>query len=75
MSPPGNWIHCLVAHSLIHAGFVWLITGCAVLGAVEFVLHALLDGLKCEGRISFHMDQLFHVGCKVLYVAVLMMGF
>ena len=25
--PEKLWIHCLLAHSFIHAGFVWLITG------------------------------------------------
>ena len=25
--PKGLWVHCLFAHSLIHAGCVWFITG------------------------------------------------
>jgi hypothetical protein len=33
------------------------------------VLHAAIDHLKCEGRLSFHQDQWLHVACKLGYVA------
>src|SRR5882757_1924577 len=46
--PPGVWMHCLLNHSLIHAGFVWLITGNVILGLIEMVLHATIDFIKCE---------------------------
>ena len=64
-------MHCLFAHCLIQAGFVWLITGRVVLGVAELLLHLCLDALKCEGRINFHTDQLLHVLCKAGYVLAL----
>jgi hypothetical protein len=66
--PPGLWISCMAAHCLIHAGMVWAITGCALLGVVELVIHWVLDTLKCEGKTEFNADQLLHVACKVVYV-------
>ncbi len=72
--PPTLWVHCLLAHSLIHAGFVWVISGQVIFALAETVLHFIIDYVKCERITSYHTDQLLHVGCKVLYVAVLMLG-
>ncbi|NNE93130.1 MAG: DUF3307 domain-containing protein [Verrucomicrobiales bacterium] len=73
-SPKRLWIYLMSAHSLIHAGFVWMITGSALLGFFEFVLHWIIDALKCEGRTTFETDQLLHLLSKVLYIAILAMG-
>lgn len=70
----GLWIHCLLAHCLIHAGFVWLCTGRVIFAVAELVLHFALDAAKCEKKISFHTDQMLHAACKVLYVGVLLAG-
>ncbi|HSJ02807.1 MAG TPA: DUF3307 domain-containing protein [Verrucomicrobium sp.] len=72
--PQGLWLHCLLAHCLIHAGFVWLITGRVIFGVAELVLHFVLDAAKCERKINFHSDQILHGVCKMLYVAVLYVG-
>jgi len=69
--PSGLWIHCLLAHSLIHAGLVWLITGRSILALAEFVLHAILDTAKCEHKTSYHTDQMLHLLCKVVYVILI----
>ena len=69
--PEGLWVHCLVAHSLVHAGFVWCITGRVFFGFAELVVHILLDLVKGEKRTSFHTDQLLHVASKVLYIVAL----
>jgi hypothetical protein len=69
--PAGLWVHCLFAHCLIHAGFVWMITGQVFFGFVELVLHMILDLLKCEKRIGYHTDQLLHAASKALYVVAL----
>ncbi|MCB1095348.1 MAG: DUF3307 domain-containing protein [Verrucomicrobiales bacterium] len=69
--PSGLWLYCLTAHSLIQAGGVWLVTGSAVIAAVEFLIHWLLDYAKCERWTNFHVDQLAHVLCKVGYVIYL----
>ena len=66
--PPEMWVTCMAAHCLIHAGMVWAITGSVVLGAVELVVHWMLDMAKCEGKTGFTLDQIMHILCKVVYV-------
>ena len=66
--PPSMWITCMAAHCLIHAGMVWAVTGSAILGAVEFVIHWVLDTVKCEGKTDFSFDQFLHLACKIVYV-------
>lgn len=70
----GLWIHCLTAHSLIHAGAVWAISGVFVLGVVEFVLHWIIDFIKSAGVTNLHTDQFLHVLCKVIYVVLFQFG-
>ncbi|MFN7930299.1 MAG: DUF3307 domain-containing protein [Blastocatellia bacterium] len=65
--PGVPWIQALIAHAAIHAGMVWFLTGSGVLGCFEFFLHLAIDGMKCEGTISFNVDQLLHWGCKALW--------
>ena len=67
----GLWIHCLTSHSILHAGSVWLITGSFIIGSMDFVLHWIIDFLKCEGITNFHTDQFLHVLCRILYVIIL----
>ncbi len=62
------------AHCLIHAGFVWLITGSALLGLIEFVVHFIIDVIKCENRTSFQTDQWLHLLSKAIYVIVIWLG-
>jgi hypothetical protein len=69
--PRGIWLHALTAHSLVHAGTVWLITGSLLLGLVELVLHWIIDFAKCEKWMNFTVDQLLHVACKVGYVVLI----
>ena len=64
------WPHALTAHSMIHAGFVAVITGCLWLGIAEAIIHGFTDFLKCEEKISLNMDQLIHFLCKVLWVVI-----
>jgi hypothetical protein len=66
------WPHALFAHSMIHAGFVALITGSIVLGLAEAVVHALTDLAKCAGKIGIHTDQLIHFVCKFVWAAIAM---
>jgi hypothetical protein len=68
--PASIWIICMACHCLLHAAAVWFITGCVILACIEFVLHFIIDVVKCEGYTSFNQDQLLHFGCKVGYVAV-----
>ena len=61
------WMHALPAHSIIHGGFVLLITSSLPLALAETIIHGVTDYLKCEGRISLHADQAIHVLCKVIW--------
>lgn len=72
--PPSMWIACMAAHCLIHAGAVWLITGSAVLAAIELVVHWILDTAKCEGKTGFNFDQTMHIVCKALYALAGLFG-
>ncbi|MBL4820942.1 MAG: DUF3307 domain-containing protein [Gammaproteobacteria bacterium] len=63
-----HWSYWLAAHSLIHGGIVFLITGNVVLGLIEAIAHWLTDYYKCEGTISMHQDQSIHIACKVGYL-------
>ena len=64
----GVWVHCLTAHSLIHGGAVWILTGSMLLALIETVLHWVIDFVKSEGLSNLHMDQFLHILCKVGYV-------
>ncbi len=66
------WVHVLSAHCLVHAGLVALFTGSIWLGLAEFVAHVIIDFLKSDSRFGFHTDQLLHMGCKVVWVAIAM---
>jgi len=72
--PPGfpPWYVWLSAHSLTHGGVVFLATGAWYLGAIESVLHAGIDHLKCEDGITFNQDQVAHLLCKVGYLTMLL---
>ncbi len=65
------WVFCLTAHALIHAGFVWCLSGRVLLGLAEFVAHWIIDFVKCEGRTSFETDQFLHLFAKVVWIAMI----
>ena len=69
-----EWLISLTAHSLIHAGGVWIVSGSAVIAVAEFVLHWLIDLGKGEGLYGYVTDQALHIGCKVAFVIVMMKG-
>lgn len=64
----------LLAHALIHAGLVWLITGYVVLAVAEFVLHTVIDWAKGEGWFDFAIDQALHIACKVIFAVLLFLN-
>lgn len=66
--PGVPWPQALFAHAAIQGGMVWFITGSLALGVIEFFLHALIDYLKSDGRLSFTADQALHILCKAVYV-------
>lgn len=66
------WEQGLLAHCVIHAGFVGIITGSIWLALIELVAHAIIDDTKCANRLSFRQDQALHIGCKALWCAILL---
>lgn len=71
---PHEWLIPLTAHSLIQAGGVWIVSGSALLGAVELCLHWLIDLGKGEGKFGYVTDQVSHIACKVAYVVAMVFG-
>jgi len=69
-----RWYYWLLAHALVHGGAVLIISGSALLGIVETVLHTLIDYSKCEHKIGINTDQALHVLCKLGYVTVIHQG-
>ena len=65
--PWGWW---LTAHASIHGLAVGLITGLPTLALAEVWIHALIDWLKCRHWYGITVDQLLHLACKLLWVAV-----
>jgi hypothetical protein len=69
------WYYWLTSHALLHGaavgglfrwmGFDWSVV--AVLGMAETVLHWFSDYAKCEKWISLHVDQAFHMVCKIAW--------
>jgi hypothetical protein len=72
---PFLWVHSLTAHSLIQAGMVWIVTGSGALALAEFILHWIIDFVRCEKWIGFSLDQALHLSCKLIYAIVLVTGF
>lgn len=69
--PSIPWQHPMAAHTIIHGGFVGIITGSIWLGVAEFAIHWLTDDAKCRGRIGYHADQAIHIACKLLWAIIL----
>lgn len=73
--PGFPWYQAMTAHSAIHAGAVWLLTGLWWLGVAEFVLHFIIDDAKIsgffgEGERAANYDQAAHVFCKWVWVVL-----
>ena len=71
--PGVPFYQALGAHAVMHGGMVGLITGSLILGLAEAAVHALIDDAKCACRLSFNQDQALHIGCKVLWCALIAM--
>ncbi|MEB3318378.1 MAG: DUF3307 domain-containing protein [Cyanobacteriota bacterium] len=69
--PTLPWGWWLTAHAAIHGLAVALLTGLPLLGVAEMAVHAWIDHAKCVKRIDLRTDQILHLLCKALWVAVL----
>lgn len=66
------WYYCMFGHCATHAVGVYVVTQNIWLALTELVLHWFIDDAKCRKWTSIHLDQMLHVWCKLLYVAILM---
>lgn len=62
------WPYVLSSHALIHAGFVYLITGNIIYAYMEFIFHWIIDFGKCEKWYGIHTDQALHILTKLFYL-------
>lgn len=65
------WYWWLTGHAACHGLLVGLLTGIPLLGVAEWVAHWLIDYLKCRNRFNLAVDQLLHLLCKGLWIALL----
>ena len=63
-----NWVYWLTAHSLIHGGMIYIITGSMFFCIFEIIVHWFIDLSKCGNKINAHVDQTLHILCKALYL-------
>lgn len=66
------WYYWLSAHALVHGGLVALATGSVLIGIFETVAHAFIDFGKCEGWYGMAFDQILHVLCKFMWLALIL---
>ena len=66
-----DWRWWLTAHAATHGLAVSLLTGVPLLGFAEWAVHALIDWLKGRLMFSLFVDQALHVGCKIVWILVL----
>lgn len=65
-----QWYYWLSAHSLTHAGIVYLITANPLFALIEAISHWWIDYFKCERWINLHQDQALHLAFKALYCVI-----
>lgn len=65
------WQWWLVSHAAIHGFLVSVVTGVAWLGLAEWLVHMVIDHGKCRHRYNLGVDQLLHIGCKVVWVVLI----
>ena len=66
------WYQSLMAHSVIHGGFVGIVTGSLFFAVLETFLHFCIDFLKNQGSFgsgarAVNIDQGLHILCKVIW--------
>ncbi|MEB3199199.1 MAG: DUF3307 domain-containing protein [Synechococcaceae cyanobacterium] len=64
------WGWWLSSHAAMHGLLVALLTGLPLLGLAEWVVHAVIDLAKCRRMFSLTIDQVLHLVCKLLWVAI-----
>jgi hypothetical protein len=68
------WVYWLSAHSLTHAGAVFIISQNIYLAFAEFIFHWIIDFLKCENYTTIDQDQALHILCKIAWCLIIFYG-
>lgn len=69
------WQQAILAHSLIHAGMVLVLTHSVALALAEFVLHYVVDVLKVRTLLTVDEDQAIHYSAKAAWAIIACFGF
>jgi Protein of unknown function (DUF3307) len=64
------WWLPMTYHALLHAVAVDWATEMPACAIIEFFAHWWIDYLKCKGKFGELADQLLHLLCKAIYVAI-----
>ena len=66
-----HWSWWLGSHAATHGLAVALLTDVPLLGVMETLLHAMIDGLKSRFGFALALDQSLHLLCKLAWVLLL----
>ena len=66
-----HWGWWLSSHAATHGLAVALLTDVPLLGVMETLLHAMIDGLKSRFGFTLALDQSLHLLCKLAWVLLL----
>jgi len=69
--PLNLWAMWLTHHAMIQGGMTALITRNVWIGMIEAISHWIIDFFKCENKYNPNIDQLLHLGMKVIYCVIL----
>ncbi|MBM5800137.1 MAG: DUF3307 domain-containing protein [Cyanobacteria bacterium K_DeepCast_35m_m2_023] len=64
------WQLWLASHAAIHGFVVAVVTGSTLLGLAEWLVHGLVDFVKCRERYSLRIDQTLHLLSKLLWAGL-----
>lgn len=69
--PTVPWYQALFAHAFLQAGGVFYATMSFTLAGLELIAHIVIDYAKCSKKISYNVDQALHIGCKIVWMLIL----
>ncbi len=67
-----TWYYWLTAHALIQGGLIGFMFGNWYIAIIEFIMHWVIDFMKCKSWTHIHHDQGMHLGLRIIYAGVLL---
>lgn len=68
-----TWPYWLLSHAFIQGGLIYIFTGNLMISLNEFLLHFVIDFIKCENITNPHHDQALHFFCRITYSIILVL--